>query len=118
MLGTLSFIFTCFSLSGRRPSAHYLTLCFTKAAESLWGYKITEVVGRNVKILMPSPERERHDEYIKRYLETGAQRVFGMGRDVTVMQKDGTLVPVRLSVSEQKDGPKRFWTGIVQKLSE
>lgn len=76
-----------------------------------------EVVGRNVKMLMPNPERDRHDGYLKRYLETGKQRVFGMGRDVTAVHKDGSILAVRLSVSEKKDGDKRIWTAIVQKLN-
>ena len=88
-----------------------------QAAEQLWGWKLPEVVGRNVKMLMPNPERDRHDGYLKRYLETGKQRVFGMGRDVTAVHKDGTVLPVRLSVSEKRDGAKHIWTGIVQKLN-
>lgn len=88
-----------------------------QASENLWGFKLSEVVGRNVKMLMPNPERDRHDGYLKRYLETGKQRVFGMGRDVTGVHKDGTILPVRLSVSEKKDGDKRIWTAIVQKLN-
>ena len=79
---------------------------FNEPAEHLWGWKLTEVVGRNVKMLMPNPERDRHDGYLKRYLETGKQRVFGMGRDVTAVHKDGTMLPVRLSVSEKKDDQK------------
>ena len=88
-----------------------------QASENLWGFKLSDVVGRNVKMLMPNPERDRHDGYLKRYLETGKQRVFGMGRDVTGVHKDGTILPVRLSVSEKKDGDKRIWTAIVQKLN-
>lgn len=88
-----------------------------QAAEVMFGRKLTEVVGRNVKMLMPNPDRDRHDGYLERYLQTGKQRVFGLGRDLTGMHKDGSIVPVRLSVSEKKDGNKRIWVAIVQKLN-
>lgn len=83
----------------------------------MFGWQLTELVGRNVKVLMPNPERERHDGYLRRYLETGKQRVFGMGRDLTAVHKDGSAIPIRLSVSEKCDQNKRIWTGIIQKLN-
>lgn len=94
-----------------------LIQAFNEPAEQLWGYKVTEVVGRNVKMLMPSPDRDRHDAYIKKYLETGKHKVLGMGRDLVALHKDGSVLPVRLSVSEKRDGAKRIFTGIAQKLA-
>ena len=88
-----------------------------QAAEQLWGYKLTEVVGRNVKMLMPAPDRDRHDSYVKRYLETGKHRVLGMGRDVVALQKDGSILAIRLSVAEKRDGERHIFTGIAQQLS-
>lgn len=59
---------------------------FSAAAERIFGYAANEVCGKNVSLLMPSPHRERHDEYIQRYLSTGERRIVGIGRadDATV----------------------------------
>jgi PAS domain S-box-containing protein len=60
---------------------------FNEPACQLWGFTGTEVMGRNVKMLMPAPDRDMHDGYIKRYLETGKHKVLGMGRDVIALHK-------------------------------
>jgi two-component system sensor kinase FixL len=92
---------------------------FNPSAERLFGYRISEVLGRNVSMLMPSPDRERHDSYVHRYLTTGEQKIIGIGREVTALRKDGTTFPVHLSVGEMKseDG-KRSFTGILHDLSD
>jgi len=89
---------------------------FNKAAQDFLGYPLVEVIGRNVSMLMPSPHRENHDGYIKKYLETGEAKVIGQGRNAVAQQKDGTLVPVFLSVTEKRDKEKRFFTGILQEV--
>ena len=91
---------------------------FSPSAERLFGYDAAEVVGRNVKILMPSPYHERHDSYIERYLETGDRRIIGIGRIVTGLRKDGTTFPLELSVGEAVIGGRRIFTGFVRDLSE
>jgi two-component system sensor kinase FixL len=92
---------------------------FNPSAERLFGYRIDEVLGRNVNMLMPSPDRERHDGYLHHYLTTGEQKIIGIGREVTALRKDGTTFPVHLSVGEMKseDG-KRSFTGILHDLSD
>jgi PAS domain S-box-containing protein len=91
---------------------------FNPSAERLFGYRISEVLGRNVNMLMPSPDRERHDGYLHHYLTTGEQKIIGIGREVTARRKDGTTFPVHLSVGEMKseDG-RRSFTGILHDLS-
>ena len=90
---------------------------FNPAAERLFGYSSSEVLGRNVSMLMPSPYHEEHDGYLERYLASGHPRVIGIGREVTGRRRDGSVFPLHLSVGEMSlDGEKKF-TGILHDLS-
>jgi two-component system sensor kinase FixL len=91
---------------------------FNRGAQALFGYPEDEVVGRNVSILMPAPDHERHDDYLRRYLTTGDARIIGSGREVTGRRRDGTLFPVHLSVGEMHIGGDRKFTGILRDLSK
>jgi len=91
---------------------------FNPSAERMFGYTEAEVAGKNVSVLMPSPYRERHDEYITRYLKTGEKRVIGAGREVVGQRRDATTFPVELAVSEMRLGARRLFTGIVRDISE
>jgi two-component system sensor kinase FixL len=91
---------------------------FNRGAQELFGYPESEVVGRNVSILMPSPHHEDHDQYLTRYLTTGEARIIGTGREVTGRRRDGTLLPVRLSVREMQIGGERKFTGMLHDLSK
>jgi PAS domain S-box-containing protein len=90
---------------------------FNHAAERMFGYTEAEVLGRNVSILMPDPDRSKHDGYINHYLTTGERKIIGIGRPVTAVRRDGERFPVHLSVGEMEiDGEKHF-TGILHDLS-
>lgn len=91
---------------------------FNPAAEEIFGYSRDEVTGRNVRTLMPEPDRSRHDEYIRRYLSTGEPRIIGIGREVAGMRKDGTTFPMELAVSEFEHHGERMFTGIVRDITE
>jgi two-component system sensor kinase FixL len=97
---------------------HGVVSSFSSAAERLFGYAASEMVGRNVSALMPSPYREAHDDYIGRYLATGTRRIIGIGRVVTGERKDGSTFPMELAVGEMRSGARRYFTGFVRDLSE
>lgn len=91
---------------------------FSVAAERLFGYQPEEVIGRNIKMLMPSPYREQHDGYLIRYLTTGERRIIGIGRVVVGERKGGSTFPMELSVGEMKSRSQRFFTGFIRDLTE
>jgi len=90
---------------------------FSSTAESLFGYEAGEIVGRNVSLLMPSPHRERHDDYLERYLRTGERRIIGIGRLVEGRRKDGSVFPMELAVGEVELSGQRIFTGFVHDVS-
>lgn len=87
------------------------------AAARLFGYEIGELTGSSVNMLMPPPHDRNHDSYIRKYLQTGQARIIGIGREVMGRKKDGTIFPIRLSISEVKLESGRIFTGIVHDLS-
>ncbi|MEE9614257.1 MAG: diguanylate cyclase [Thermodesulfobacteriota bacterium] len=91
---------------------------FNSAAEEIFGYEAGEVVGRNVKLLMPEPFRNEHDAYLKDYLTTGEKKIIGTGREVEGVRKDGTVFPLDLAVSEVRLGDSQVFMGIVRDISE
>jgi two-component system sensor kinase FixL len=91
---------------------------FSPSAERMFGYAAAEVIGRNVSLLMPSPDHERHDGYLARYLATGERHIIGIGRMVTGKRKDGALFPMELSVGEALLEGRRRFTGFVRDLTE
>jgi two-component system sensor kinase FixL len=91
---------------------------FSAAAERLFGYAPEEVLGRNVRMLMPEPYRTSHDSHIKRYLDTGERRIIGIGRVVVGERKDRSTFPIELAVGEVMSGDKRLFTGFIRDLTE
>ena len=97
---------------------HGSILSFSAAAEKMFDYREDEVVGRNVKMLMPSPDRERHDQYLTNYLTTGKRKIIGIGRVTTGLHRDGSTFPMELSVGEAWLGKRRIFTGFIRDLTE
>lgn len=98
--------------------AHGIVRSFSSAAERLFGYSAAEMIGQNVKVLMPNPYREEHDGYLQRYLHTGERRIIGVGRVVVGERKDGSTFPMELAVGEMQSSSQRFFTGFVRDLTE
>ncbi|MCG8407760.1 MAG: PAS domain S-box protein [Phycisphaerales bacterium] len=88
------------------------------AARRIFGYSDEELEGQNVRMLMPSPDRDQHDSYLKNYLDTGDKKVIGIGREVVGMRRDGSTFPMELSVSEASQDGRRIFTGIVRDITE
>lgn len=91
---------------------------FNRAAEKLFQFSATEVIGKNVHMLMPDPYHTEHDGYIENYHQSGNRKIIGIGREVTGQRKDKTTFPMYLAVSEVNVNDQRFYTGIVRDITE
>jgi len=91
---------------------------FNRAAVRQFGYRPEEVIGQNVKMLMPAPYREQHDGYLNRYLTTGEKRIIGIDRVVVGRRKDGSTFPMTLAVGETRSEDKVYFTGFIRDLTE
>jgi PAS domain S-box-containing protein len=88
------------------------------AAARVFGYSPEEVVGQNVKMLMPEIYSREHDGYLSNYLTTGHARMSGIGREVAAQHKDGSIFPAELAVAEMAVAGRRMFTGVVRDISE
>lgn len=97
---------------------HGIIRSFSAAASRLFGYTASEVIGKNIKMMMPSPYREEHDGYLARYMQTGEKRIIGIGRLVVGERIDGSTFPMELAVGEMNSNNQRFFTGFIRDLTE
>lgn len=97
---------------------HGIMQFFSSAAERQFGYTEPEAIGKNVSMLMPEPDRSRHDGYLARYLSTGDRRIIGIGRIVTGRRKDGTTFPMHLTIGEMQSAGEPYFTGFVRDMTE
>ncbi len=93
-------------------------LSMNSAAAKLFGFAPSEVIGQNVRMLMPEPDRGKHDSYISEYLRTGTPKIIGIGRQVEGMRKDGSIFPMELGVSVAEIDGKRVFVGLIHDLSQ
>jgi diguanylate cyclase (GGDEF)-like protein/PAS domain S-box-containing protein len=90
---------------------------FNPAMVRIFGYRAEEVIGRNISMLMPEPERSAHDDHMRHYLDTREARIIGTGREVAAQRKDGTTVPIEIRVSEMHLGTGDLFIGTVRDIS-
>ncbi|HMY66619.1 MAG TPA: PAS domain S-box protein [Leptospiraceae bacterium] len=88
-----------------------------RATEKIFGYRNSDIIGKNISILMPEPYSSMHDIYIKKYLETGNRHIIGIGREVLGRKKSGEIFPCELSVSEWDFKGEKFFTGTIHDIS-
>ncbi len=97
---------------------HGIIQSFNNACAALFGYTQEEVIGQNVRMLMPEPYRSEHDSYIAAYLNTGVARIIGAGREVMGQRKDGSTFPMELSVGKSPRAGKHAFVGIVRDVTD
>lgn len=99
-------------------SEHGIIETCNASARRIFGYSAAEMIGNNIKMLMPEPYHSQHDGYLDHYLKTGEARIIGIGREVVGLRKDGSTFPLELSVSELHMGTLRKFTGMVHDITE
>ena len=95
-----------------------IILSFNDSAERIFGYRAKEVLGKNVKMLMPNPHRDAHDGYLKHYLDTGERKIIGKGREVWALHKDGHEFPIRLAIGESRLGGVSTFVGFITDIAQ
>jgi PAS domain S-box-containing protein len=95
---------------------HGMIQSVNPASARMFGYGAAEMVGQNVELIMPSPYREEHDGYLRRYLQTGNKHVIGASRELYARRKDGSIFPIHLTVSEIEE--RKLFTGILRDITE
>jgi len=93
---------------------HGIVDSFNPAAEKIFGYKSTEIIGWNINLLMPEPYHNKHNGHMAKYLRTGQSKILGISREVVGRRKDGTTFPLELAINEFRIGELRMFTGIVR----
>jgi two-component system, LuxR family, sensor kinase FixL len=88
------------------------------ATTRMFGYEKEELIGQNVRLLMPSPYHEQHDGYLKNYQQTGDRKIIGIGRETLAQRKDGTVFPIDLSVGEVQLPQGKLFAGIIRDISD
>jgi two-component system, LuxR family, sensor kinase FixL len=95
---------------------HGLIETANRATEKMFGYAASELLGKNIKLLMPKPYCQEHDDYIGRYHDTGQKRILNTPRELVALRKDGSIFPIDLSVTQIDHSG--FFTGIIRDISE
>lgn len=90
---------------------------FNRAAERLFGWSAGEMLGRNVSLLMPEPDRSAHDQHLARYLQTGVAHIIGSGRELEAQRRDGSRFPIHLSVGQVGGSEPPQFVGFIRDIT-
>ena len=96
---------------------HGIVQVFNVGAEQIFGYPAKDIVGKNVSVLMPPPDRDHHDRYISSYVDGASPKIIGIGREVVGLRSNGERFPMELSVGDASIGTRRQFVGIVKDIS-
>lgn len=99
-------------------NAERIIQSFNRGAERMFGYSAQEVIGKNIKMLMPENYAKNHDQYVNNYIETGVKKVIGEGREVEGLRKDGSIFPLHLSLGEMEIDGEQYFAGIARDITE
>lgn len=88
------------------------------ATEKIFGYTGTELIGRNVAILMPEGDARDHDGHVERFVQGGRERILGMGRETLAKRKNGATFPIDISVSKAEVGDGLVFVGLIRDITE
>lgn len=91
---------------------------FNHAAETIFGYRAKQIIGKNVSELMPDPHKSRHDDYLKAHLKTGKKNILGIGREVSGLRRNGNEFPMDLMVSRVFQNGEPIFIGIIRDITE
>jgi PAS domain S-box-containing protein len=91
---------------------------FNPAATKMFGYTEEEVIGQNIKMLMPEPHHKEHTSYLDNFITTGEKKVIGIEQEVKGRYKDGTIFPMKLAISETYINGERLFIGIIRDITE
>lgn len=92
-------------------------LLLNESAAKIFGYEKSELLLKNVNVLTPEPHYSQHDQYIKNHIQTGINKIIGIGREVVGVKKNGTQFPVRLAVSKFIVEEEIYFTGVIHDLT-
>ena len=90
---------------------------FNRAAEIMFGYSAADLIGKNIRVLMPEPYAHQHDSYMQNYHKSGKAKIIGIGREVQGKKADGTVFPIELSVGEINPASERMYVGIIRDIT-
>ncbi len=91
---------------------------FNEAAQKMFGYAFDEVKDKNATILMPHPCSENHEQYVAEYLKTKQKHIIGIGRELTAKHKDGTIIPIHISISEIYNCDNLMFVALIRDITQ
>ena len=93
-------------------------LAVNESTRRVFGFPADELIGQNVNMLMPEPDRSAHDDYLAKYLQTGMATIIGVGRQVTAQRSDGTVFPAHLSVGRIAGSEPPRFVGLIRDITK